>query len=659
MIESLLQSSGNWSEELAFGLLVFALRATVLLLAALLATRLLRQSSAATRHLIWTAAVTGVLLLPLLSVVVPAWDVPVVSLRASVDAPPAEPRVAEGVGPVGKPAVQKEPGTPTPSNAAAVTRPDSTPVARASVLADLGAATIVTSLWLFVAGLLLLRLAIANARVSGWRRASEIVEDGRWNSLLRRLTRDYHIERPVVLLQNGDTDVPVTWGVVYPVVLIPANADEWDEEQRIAVLTHELAHVKRFDALSQMIGQATLALLWFHPLAWVAVRRMRQEREHACDDFVLAAGARASRYADDLLGLARRLARPTAPAAAALAMARRSELEGRLLAILDPAIKRGAVQKGRVVALATLVLLCAVPLSAFRPGARVTMAEPRAQQTVTPAPATTRTTLTAPAVQGVAAEPNAKADSARNDLDALIAQMRSISPAVTRLSEKLPSLRVQRDTEPVAQQQVQQPVDVATLLEVTRAAKRMTSDYEKGQLLSLIARRYVRDDSLRDAYLEAAFTMTSDYERSNAIVALLKRDSIPSYSTAKVLRSAKLMSSDASRAVVLKSVRPETFADTAVQRAYTEVIAVMSSDYERSSAISALIKAPNLTQAVQLGILKATTAISGNNDKANVLLLFLSRQGLADDAVRRSFMKAAETLTADYDYRRVMTAVMR
>ncbi len=659
MIESLLQSSGSWRQDLAFGLLVFALRASVLLLGALLATRLLRQSSAATRHLIWTAAVTGVLLLPLLSVVVPAWDVPVVSLQAKIDAPLAEPRVAEAGTAVAAPSAREVARTPAPSGPVSAAQSVSV-IEPTSILANLSAATIVTSLWSFVAGLLLLRLAIANARVSGWRRASAIVEDGRWNSLLRRLTRDYQITRPVVLLQSGDTDVPVTWGVVYPVVLIPASADDWDEEQRIAVLTHELAHVKRFDALSQMIGQATLALLWFHPLAWVAVRRMRQEREHACDDFVLSAGARASRYADDLLGFARRLARPTAPAAAALAMARRSELEGRLLAILDPAVKRGAVQKGRVGALAILVLLCAVPLSAFRPGARVTIAEAQAQKNVTPAAPASTKTAPPPAAQAARSEPTAKLDSARNDLDALIAQMRSISPAVTKLSERLPSLaRVQRDTEPVALQQAQQPVDVATLLEVTRAAKRMTSDYEKGQLLSLIAKRYVRDDSLRDAYLDAAFTMSSDFERSNAIVALLKKDTIPSYSTARVLRSAKGMSSDASRAAVLKSVSPETFADTSVQRAYMEVIAVMTSDYERSTAIGAIIKVAKLSQATQLGALRVATLISGNNDKANVLLLFLNRHGLADDTVRRAFMKAAETISSDYDYRRVMTAVMR
>lgn len=662
MIESLFQATNTWSDELSLGILVFALRATVLLVAALIAARLLRNSSAAARHLVWTVAVAGVLALPVLAVVVPAWNVPVVTITADFDAPVTGSLAAA-------PIVKSEPesaagtGFSSRTELTTPTLPEQTRLekASASVLSRVSGTTLVTSLWLAIAGLLLTRLAIANARVSGWRRSSSIVEDGRWNSLLRRLTREYGIERPVVLLQNDDTDVPVTWGVIYPVVLLPANADEWDEEQRIAVLTHELAHVKRFDALSQMLGQVVLALLWFHPLAWTAVRRMRQEREHACDDFVLAAGARASRYADDLLGLARRLVRPTAPAAAALAMARRSELEGRLLAILDPAIKRGAVQKGKAAALVLAVIFGAIPLAAFRPGARVTTVQPVITQAEAQ-PNQVRSSR-APEARSAATrlatvEPAAPIDSAPTEMDQLIAEMRAISPAVTRLSEKLPALtRVPRDTEPVAQQS--QPVDVMTLREVTRAAKRMTSDYEKGQLLALVASRYVRDDSLREAYLDATFSMTTDYERSKALVALLKRDSIPASSTARVLRSAKGMSSDLSRTVVLKSVSPATFADTSVQRAYMDVITAMSSDYERSQAIGALIKAPQLSQPVQLAVLRTTTAISGNTEKANVLLLFLSRHSLADDAVRRSFMKAAETLTSDYDYRRVMTAVMK
>jgi beta-lactamase regulating signal transducer with metallopeptidase domain len=660
MIESLFQSSGSWSEQLSVGLLIFAVRATLILLAAFLVTRLIRGTSAATRHLVWTAAVAGVLVLPLLSAVLPSWNVPVVTIRAKLDAP-IDAALGSEVRPQSVAAERNAPtATPAPIVAPASV---SAPLhqTQASWFQGLTTTTLVASVWLAVASLLLLRLGVANARVSGWKRASSIVEDGRWNALMRRLTRDYDIERPVVLLQSEETDVPVTWGVVYPVVLIPGSADDWDEEQRIAVLTHELAHVKRFDALSQMLGQVSLALLWFHPLAWMAVRRMRQEREHACDDFVLAAGARASRYADDLLGLARRLTRPTAPAAAALAMARRSELEGRLLAILDPAIKRGSVEKGRVGLLTMLLLFCVIPLSAFQPAARVTMASPTTGKPVVQVKALVPQSSVTPSPQKRQdAEPKAAQDSSRSEMDALIARLDNVQPSLTSLSVRAPSLsRFRADTEPVLQGQGQQPVDVAMLVEVARAAKKMTSDYEKGQLLTAVAKRYVRNDSLRDAYLDAVFTMTSDYERSKALVLLLERDSIPSYSTAKVLRSAKGMTSDASRGIVLKSISPTTFADTSVQRAYMEVITAMTSDFERSQAISALIKTPQLSQSVQLGVLRATTAISTNNDKANVLLLFVSKQGLADESVRRAFMKSAETLSSDYDYRRVMTAVMK
>lgn len=659
MIESLLQSPGGWSESLSFGLLVFALRATAILLGAFLVTRLFRGASAATRHLVWTAAVAGVLTIPVLSAVLPAWDVPVVSITARENAPAASNPVPESRS---APVTPESFAAPSPVASTSPTPAEGARKPRSSWFESLAATTLIASIWLFVAALLLLRLAIANARVSGWKRASAIVEDARWNALMRRLTRAYEIERPVVLLQSDDTDVPVTWGVVYPVVLIPAAADDWDEEQRVAVLTHELAHVKRFDALSQMLGQVALALLWFHPLAWMAVRRMRQEREHACDDFVLAAGARASRYADDLLGLARRLTRPTAPAAAALAMARRSELEGRLLAILDPAINRGSVQKGRVGLLAFLLLACVIPLSAFRPAARVTMAPAgiadqgaRQSADARKSPATAGRPSRAPAV-----EPRTASDSSPSQLDALIARLDKVRPALTGLAAPTPSLqRFKADTEPVLQGQASQQVDVAMLIDVARAAKKMTSDFEKGQLLTAIAKRYVRNDSLRDAYLDAVFSMTSDYERGKALVLILDRDSIPSHSTAKVLRSTRGMTSDVSRAMVLKSINPASFADTSVQRAYIDVITAMTSDFERSQAISALIKAPQLSQSMQLGILRATMAISGNNDKANVLLLFFNRHGLADETVRRAFMKTAETLSGDYEYRRVMTAVMK
>ena len=505
--------------------------------------------------------------------------------------------------------------------------------------------------WLSLALLLLSRLAIANARVSSWQRSSLAMEDARWLALLRKLSRQYGIERPVVLLENAETDVPVTWGIVYPVILLPSTAAQWDEEQRIAVLTHELAHVKRFDALTQLVAQLALALLWFHPLVWMAVRRMRLEREHACDDFVLVAGARASRYADDLLGFARRLTRPTAPASAALAMARRSELEGRLLAILDPATKRSTVRRARVGVLTLAVFALAAPLAAFRPATRVRVEPTQRADEAKQSTARDSGARTAPLEHR---KPVTELSKSAHSLESVMTRVGSLSPSTLWVGSAIPALsRLRADTEPPKY------VDLETLIEVTKAAKRMTSDSEKGQLLALIARRYQRSDALRDAYLEAVFTMTSDMERSNALLALLDRDSLPLSAVAQVLKSTAMMTSDMNKGMVLKRISPAAFADSAVQRAYLDALVALTSDMERGAALSTLVKQRALTQPVQLALLNASVAMTSNVEKSNFLILFLERQGLADEKVRRAFFKAAETLTSDTEYRRIMTAVMK
>jgi len=151
----------------------------------------------------------------------------------------------------------------------------------------------------------------------------------------------------VQLLESADVDVPITTGVIYPRVVLPPDAADWSEARALAVLNHELAHVKRLDAFTQLLAQAALALHWFNPLAWLAARQMRLEREKACDDFVLAAGARPSEYAHDLLEIVAQLGTKR-EYAVALAMARKSQFEGRVLALLDPRRNRQALSRAAV-----------------------------------------------------------------------------------------------------------------------------------------------------------------------------------------------------------------------------------------------------------------------------------------------------------------------
>src|SRR5690606_38271828 len=105
------------------------------------------------------------------------------------------------------------------------------------------------------------------------------------------------IDKPVRLLRTPEQIVPMAAGLFRPVVIVPVDAEGWTDAQRDAVLLHELAHIKRRDCLVHFVAQVAGALHWINPLVWVAAAQMQAERERACDDLVLNAGARASDYA--------------------------------------------------------------------------------------------------------------------------------------------------------------------------------------------------------------------------------------------------------------------------------------------------------------------------------------------------------------------------
>jgi uncharacterized protein (TIGR03435 family) len=150
-------------------------------------------------------------------------------------------------------------------------------------------------------------------------------------------------------------------------IVMPPSAAHWSPDRFRVVVLHELAHVKRRDCLTQILTQMVCAIYWFNPLIWIAARKLREERERACDDFVLAAGTKGSDYAGHLLEIARTMRpRLTSPlAGAGLAMAHRSQLEGRLLAILDPAIRRSPAFYGRTAAIGA-ILVVSIPVAAVQ-----------------------------------------------------------------------------------------------------------------------------------------------------------------------------------------------------------------------------------------------------------------------------------------------------
>jgi HEAT repeat protein/beta-lactamase regulating signal transducer with metallopeptidase domain len=348
------------------------LKATVLLSLAGLLAAMLKRSSAATRHLVWTLGLVSALVAPALSMALPRWQLPIVTVAPGTDAaadPAALPASASDE--------RLEPSAParrTSASTAERPAPPSQPgdASRWDWLATLSWPALVLLIWLAGAFAIVGRLAVGLIAVQWMSRHTRRVTDAPWLPLARQLAADVGVSPRLTFLRSPRATMPMAWGMLTPSVLMPADADNWPPSRLRIVLLHELAHVKRRDCLTHAVAQLACAVHWFNPLAWVAARNVRTERERACDDLVLAAGTRGSDYADQLLDIARvmRAGRfPMLITGATLAMAHRSQLEGRLIAILDPKVPRAGVSRLRTAG-ATLTAACAVlPFAAVQPWA--------------------------------------------------------------------------------------------------------------------------------------------------------------------------------------------------------------------------------------------------------------------------------------------------
>lgn len=304
-----------------------------------------RSASPVVRHLILVFGVAGALSLPLVSgwVAGPALEVPVPAAPYSemAEVPmPVSPVPVLTFGDIGLP-------VPTPSP---------------------WWSTLPTSYLVYggIAGLLLLFFLSGYLRLRMTRFATPPVVHDEVAAHVRDIAWELSISRPISLHWSEKAATPMTWGVRAPVIVLPMEAASWDEDRMRVVLLHEAAHIARFDTLTQSIAHLACVLFWWNPLVWWAASRMKAERERACDDWVLVHGTKPSQYAEHLLQVARSMAGRPAYAWAAVGMARPSELEGRLLSILEAPHSR---QTGRATWVGMGALACTMvllPIASFQ-----------------------------------------------------------------------------------------------------------------------------------------------------------------------------------------------------------------------------------------------------------------------------------------------------
>lgn len=346
------------------------LKATLVLVLALLLAVIWRGKSAGQRHLVWSAAVAATLLVPLFATR-PAfrWDLAVL---------PAPAPLATTTGQAGPAAVAPAPEVVVLHGGSDAAVPPS-PVATRSVPASWWArsswAERLFALWLAGGALVLLRLLVGALLVARTVRRAEPLDTPEWQHPLMDVADRLGLAELPRLRLSRRLPMPFACGLFRPAIVLPGEAETWSAERRHAVLCHELAHLSRRDLAMNLLSQCALAVYWFHPLMWIAIRRLRVESERACDDLVLNTGTRASEYADHLLQILRAVSRAPMPAAV-LPFAQRGEFEGRVLAILEPHARREPAGRRGAATIFALGLLLVLPLATLRLVPRATPATP-------------------------------------------------------------------------------------------------------------------------------------------------------------------------------------------------------------------------------------------------------------------------------------------
>jgi beta-lactamase regulating signal transducer with metallopeptidase domain len=678
---------------------VWGLKATPIFLGAWIVTALLRRQSAATRHFVWVLATGCALVLPLATSVAPRLEVALPAFQ------PASPAPLAFDAPGGLPAPAAPTGSArtsgiglTASSAETAPSAPSTPAAWAALA---------TPVWATGAALLLLLVGISMwraARLAAKARPLTVVGVAREAAVL---ARTLGIRRPVHILEADRGAMPMTWGALRPRLLVPDAFATWPAPRRRAVLLHELAHVKRWDWLTQLAARLACALYWWHPLAWVAARRLREERELACDDLVLAHGTVASTYAADLLEIARAFRVSPATALAGVAMARRSQLAGRLLAVLDAARSRRSLGRGQALSATAAAVVVLLPIAGLAAGSDPLEADLSADGENAAALSSAAPARTVTASSLATSQPPRLPTQSRSAMLCDWAARSGSSSSSTSINDERMMIQISRDDCTItvrAEGDLVFSDDDRDLSRVSnggffeieertgRARRRVEIAEEGGQLqrrwfvdgreqsygddarawlgdaLLVLARRAGINAEARairilttqgeDGLIAEIALLQSDHVAGQYYRVLFERGKLSSAQVSRLLADAGgRIESDHELGRVLATVAARGPMDASVQRAYVHATDGLDSDHEHGQALQGLVTAGTLDAATLDAMLISAGRIESDHTRAGLLVTVAQRYP-ADRTLPASYLTAVDDMRSDYERGRVLTQLL-
>ena len=326
---------------------------TVAIALALVAWCCGRWGRPALAHVVWVLVIVKLVTPPL-------WRVEVIEAREAEPAPivtaPAVVERAVDAGVAAKPqaaeggAVEQVP----PSISTAIAAP------RISVTRS----EIVLALW---GGGSIALLLVAAVRVSRFRRTLRGGEPAE-PSLAKEieiLAARVGLMRPPRVVVVDQSISPMLWFVGgLPRLVLPRELlDRMNAHQRSGVIAHELAHLKRRDHWVRLLEMFATALLWWHPLVWVARRGLREAEEVCCDAWAVSVVPDGRRsYADALVDALEMIARPVRLPVGATGLGQLGTLRRRLAMIVTQSPPKSVSLAGRALLAVLFVAIFIMPV---------------------------------------------------------------------------------------------------------------------------------------------------------------------------------------------------------------------------------------------------------------------------------------------------------
>jgi hypothetical protein len=191
---------------------------------------------------------------------------------------------------------------------------------------------------------------------------------------------------------------------------------------------------------------------------------------------------------------------------------------------------------------------------------------------------------------------------------------------------------------------------------VQMAAHDISSAYEKHQVLTAVAGKYLDDKETLSEFAAAIPTINSDYDRGQVLAALVKDRKLTSDQLKIVVPAVAKMSSDHDKAEALLGLLKSGGTDAIAQPAFFEAVNGIRSAYDRARVLSAVLVAKPNNETVKL-VVASAVGISADYEKSQVLIA--AAKATDNEEIRKMLVDAARGIHSDYERGTVLAAATK